>query len=51
MTKIKKAHQLLDQLVKLFERPKNDSTGREICPVCDSRNIMPNGRCPEHGGR
>jgi hypothetical protein len=44
------AHQLLDRLVKLFERPKNDETGREVCPVCSSRTIMPNGRCLDHGG-
>lgn len=44
------ANARLDRLVKLFDRPRNNPSGRQVCAICGSHAIMPNGRCPLHGG-
>lgn len=48
--KVELAFARLDRLVALFDRPRNIPGGRQVCSVCQGHHVMPNGRCPEHGG-
>lgn len=43
----------LGRALALLDRPRNITGGRQVCSVlgCGGREIMPDGKCLEHGGR
>jgi hypothetical protein len=42
----------LGRSLTLLDRPRNIDSGRQVCSVlgCGAFEIMPNGKCLEHGG-